>query len=155
MATASSPALAAPAAPIATVATGTPFGICTIDSSESSPLSAALCTGTPMTGSTVCAATMPGRCAAPPAPAMITSRPRSSRADAYSAIQAGVRCADTTRALVRHAEPRQDLVGLPHRVPVRLAAHDDRRRAAGSLTCTVISSQTARRLQSDGRRIGV
>ena len=36
---------------MATVATGTPFGICTIDSSESRPLSAALCTGTPMTGS--------------------------------------------------------------------------------------------------------
>ena len=78
IATASSPALAAPAAPIATVATGTPFGICTIDSSESSPFSAALCTGTPITGSTVCAATMPGRCAAPPAPAMITSSPRSA-----------------------------------------------------------------------------
>ena len=79
MATASSPALAAPDAPIATVATGTPFGICTIDSSESRPFSAALCTGTPITGSTVCAATMPGRCAAPPAPAMITSRPRLRR----------------------------------------------------------------------------
>ena len=78
IATASRPALAAPAAPIATVATGTPFGICTIDSSESSPFSAALCTGTPITGRTVCAATMPGRCAAPPAPAMITSSPRSA-----------------------------------------------------------------------------
>src|SRR5687768_18023522 len=41
-------------------------GICTIDSSESSPCRAALCTGTPSTGSTVCDATMPGRCAAPP-----------------------------------------------------------------------------------------
>ena len=50
-----------PPAPIATVATGTPFGICTIDSSESSPFSAALCTGTPITGRTVCAATMPGQ----------------------------------------------------------------------------------------------
>ena len=48
-----------------------------------------------MTGSTVWAATMPGRCAAPPAPAMITSRPRSTAVVAYSAIHAGVRCADT------------------------------------------------------------
>ena len=72
MATASSPALAAPATPIAIVATGTPSGICTIDRSESRPFNAALCTGTPMTGSTVCAATMPGRCAAPPAPATMT-----------------------------------------------------------------------------------
>ena len=80
---------------MASVATGTPPGICTIDSSESSPCSAALCTGTPSTGSTVCAATMPGRCAAPPAPAMITSRPRPSAAGAYSAIHAGVRWAET------------------------------------------------------------
>src|SRR5712672_2036534 len=96
MATASRPAFAAPDGPIATVATGTPFGICTIESSESRPLSATLCTGTPITGSTVCDATMPGRCAAPPAPAMITCRPRSAAVDAYSAIHAGVRCADTT-----------------------------------------------------------
>src|SRR5262245_38900144 len=40
---------------------------------------------------------MPGRCAAPPAPAMITSRPRLAAELAYSAIHAGVRCADTTR----------------------------------------------------------
>ena len=39
---------------------------------------------------------MPGRCAAPPAPAMITSTPRPSAPLANSAIQAGVRCADTT-----------------------------------------------------------
>src|SRR2546426_9582335 len=96
MATASSPAFAAPDAPMATVATGTPRGICTIESSESSPFSAALCTGTPMTGTPVCDATRPGRCAAPPAPAMITSMPRPAAAHAYSAIAVGVRCADTT-----------------------------------------------------------
>jgi hypothetical protein len=38
---------------------GTPPGICTIDSSESIPFSAALSTGTPSTGSVVCAATIP------------------------------------------------------------------------------------------------
>ena len=114
-----------PAAPIATVATGTPFGIWTIDSSESSPFSAALCTGTPITGSTVCAATMPGRCAAPPAPAMITSRPRSAAVVAYSAIQRRRAMRRHDPALVRDVEPGQHLVGLPHRVPVGLAAHDD------------------------------
>src|SRR4051812_36747456 len=40
---------------------------------------------------------MPGRCAAPPAPATMTSRPRPAADEAYSAIHAGVRCADTMR----------------------------------------------------------
>ena len=38
--------------------------------------------GTPITGSGVAAATIPGRWAAPPAPAMITRRPRSAAASA-------------------------------------------------------------------------
>ena len=40
---------------------------------------------------------MPGRWAAPPAPAMITRNPRESAVLAYSAIAAGVRWALTTR----------------------------------------------------------
>src|SRR5690606_12089851 len=90
-------ALAAPALPMAKVATGIPAGICTIDSSESMPLSALLCTGTPSTGTLVLAASMPGRCAAPPAPAMIARRPREAAAAAYSNSTSGVRCADTSR----------------------------------------------------------
>ena len=74
-----------------------PAGICTIDSSESMPFSALLCTGTPSTGKTVFAASMPGRCAAPPAPAMIARRPRACAVAAYSNNTSGVRCADTTR----------------------------------------------------------
>jgi uncharacterized membrane protein YeiH len=74
------PALRAPS--MATVATGTPAGIWTMDSSESSPLSVRLLTGTPMTGSGEMAATIPGRWAAPPAPAMMTSRPRSAACSA-------------------------------------------------------------------------
>ena len=74
-----------------------PAGICTIDSSESMPFSARDSTGTPSTGSTVFDAVIPGRCAAPPAPAMITSMPRDSAVDAYSNSRSGVRCADTTR----------------------------------------------------------
>src|SRR4051794_38385275 len=64
------PALAAPAGPIARVPTGTPFGIWTIDRSESTPRKTLLSTGTPSTGKSVSAATIPGRWAAPPAPAI-------------------------------------------------------------------------------------
>ena len=81
---------------MAKVATGIPAGICTIDSSESMPLSALLCTGTPSTGTAVLAASMPGRCAAPPAPAMIARRPRAWALAAYSNSTSGVRCAETT-----------------------------------------------------------
>jgi hypothetical protein len=96
MATAISPALVAPASPMAMVATGTPAGICTIDSNESIPSRARLWMGTPITGTMVCPATIPGRWAAPPAPAITTFRPRSSALAAYSAIQSGVRWAETT-----------------------------------------------------------
>jgi hypothetical protein len=43
-----------------------------------------LSTGTPSTGSIVIAAAIPGRCAAPPAPAMIALRPRPCAERAYS-----------------------------------------------------------------------
>src|SRR6266481_3463913 len=64
---------------------------------ESRPLRALDSTGTPRTGRTVFDAVMPGRCAAPPAPAMITSIPRFSAAEAYSKRRLGVRWAETTR----------------------------------------------------------
>jgi hypothetical protein len=59
-------------------ATGTPGGICATDSSASSPPAALsrLERGTPMTGSSVCAAATPGSAADRPAPAMITRMPR-------------------------------------------------------------------------------
>ena len=82
IATASSAAFAAPASPMASVATGTPAGIWTIESRLSRPLSARLCTGTPSTGSRVFAASIPGRCAAPPAPAIITRKPRPTAVSA-------------------------------------------------------------------------
>src|SRR5579875_1010604 len=69
---------ALPAAPMATVATGTPRGIWTIERRESRPARCRLGTGTPMTGSVVREAIIPGRWAAPPAPAMITWMPRSA-----------------------------------------------------------------------------
>ncbi|EQD57688.1 hypothetical protein B2A_04688 [mine drainage metagenome] len=45
----------------------------------------------------VFAAVMPGRCAAPPAPAMIAFSPRSRAVAAYSNSRSGVRCAEITR----------------------------------------------------------
>ena len=76
MATANSAALEAPALPMAKVATGMPLGICTMLCSESTPCRCLPATGTPSTGTGVLAASMPGRWAAPPAPAMIAFSPR-------------------------------------------------------------------------------
>ena len=76
-ATANSAALPAPASPMAKVATGTPRGICTMESKESSPCRWRLGIGTPSTGSSVFAASIPGKWAAPPAPAMMQRRPRA------------------------------------------------------------------------------
>ena len=69
---ANKPALIAPLSPIAKVPTGIPFGICTIDSKLSSPLRFLLSIGTPKTGIDVKAEIIPGKCAEPPAPAIIT-----------------------------------------------------------------------------------
>ena len=103
MRTASRPALRAP--PMETVATGTPAGICTMDSNESMPSRYFSGTGTPMTGNGVTDASMPGRCAAPPAPAMMTRIPRPAALGGVVGHQpAGVRCAETTRDLVGHVE---------------------------------------------------
>ncbi len=61
-----------------TVATGTPGGIWTIESSASRPSSTDIDerSGTPITGSSVCAATTPGSAAARPAPQISTFKPR-------------------------------------------------------------------------------
>src|SRR5471030_3190989 len=98
MATANSAALAAPATPMAKVATGMPLGIWTMECSESTPLRCLPATGTPSTGTTVLAASMPGKCAAPPAPAMIAWSPRATALSAYANMSSGMRCAETTRA---------------------------------------------------------
>jgi hypothetical protein len=80
--TANRAALTAPAFPIAKDATGIPPGIWTVDNKESSPFSA-LFIGTPRTGSVVCAASTPARCAAPPAAPITTSSPRASAVEAH------------------------------------------------------------------------
>src|SRR5204863_2654997 len=97
MAAARSAALTAPDLPMASVPTGTPLGICAMERSESRPLRAFDSTGTPRTGRTVFDAVIPGRCAAPPAPAMMTSMPRFSALEAYLKSRSGVPCAETTR----------------------------------------------------------
>ena len=79
---------------MATVATGMPEGICTVDSSASSPSSVELLTGMPMTGSTVFAAMEPARCAAFPAAAMIAPNPSSAALCANMRASTGVRCAE-------------------------------------------------------------
>ena len=122
---ASRAALAAPALPMASVPTGTPEGIWTIDSSESRPLSAWLCTGTPSTGSSVWAATMPGRWAAPPAPAMITSIPRPSAPCGEFGHPVRRAVGGDDEALVGHAEAGEHLVRVAQGLPVGLAPHDD------------------------------
>ena len=42
--------------------------------------------GTPITGNGVSEATIPGKCAAPPAPAIITLTPRAAHSRAYANI---------------------------------------------------------------------
>src|SRR3989344_4871261 len=51
--------------------------------------------GTPMTGSAVCAATPPAKCAAPPAPQINPLYPLVSLAFTYSTTASGVRCAES------------------------------------------------------------
>src|SRR5213593_3384045 len=93
---ASQAAFFAPASPMATVATGTPAGICTIEYRESTPPRCCVGTGTPITGRSVHAATTPGRWAAPPAAAMTTLSPRSRAVVAHSITPRGLRCAEHT-----------------------------------------------------------
>src|SRR6478672_9624083 len=123
MRAASSPALRA--LPIPTVATGIPPGICTIESSESMPSRYLSGTGTPITGSVVIEATMPGRWAAPPAPAMITFKPRAAASVAYLVISSGMRCADTTCTSYATPRPRSSsaagfIVGQSESLPMMI-----------------------------------
>ena len=138
--TASSPALRAP--PIETVATGTPPGICTIDSSESMPSRYCSGTGTPITGSGVTDASMPGRCAAPPAPAMITRRPRSA-ADVAVLEHLAAASGAPTRRRPRSATPNSSraLLAASMTGQSRVAAHhhaDQRVRSFGHHSLDVV-----------------
>ena len=76
------------------VPTGIPGGICTIDKRESRPFRHEESMGIPMTGRVVSEATTPGKCAAHPAAAIITSMPLSSTSLIYAVTNSGVLCAD-------------------------------------------------------------
>src|SRR3972149_3643626 len=110
---AKTPAFFAPALPSDMVATGTPPGICTIDKRASSPFSADESIGTPMTGSVVCAATTPARCAAAPAPTMNTRTPRPGASSTSRTTRAGDRCAEAT--VISQVKPSS--VSAPPAVP--------------------------------------
>ena len=117
MATASSAALRAPGAPMASVPTGIPAGICTVESSESRPLSAALSMGTPSTGRIVWAAHTPGQVRGAAGGRDDHLDPaRFGLADVLGRF--GRRAVRRKHpAFVRNAEIRQHLVGLAHHAP--------------------------------------
>ena len=123
---ASSAALAAPGLPMASVPTGTPAGICTIESSASMPLQHRRrhrhaehrhrASSPPP-----CPAGAPRRRRA----AMITFEPARLRASrAYSNIQSGVRCAETTRASCGTPSSSSSAHAGASMLVVALAAHD-------------------------------
>ena len=122
MATARSAALVAPST--ATVATGIPVGIWTVARRASMPSREAFM-GTPITGSSDLAAITPARCAAFPAPAMITEKPLI-----------GGRCGELERLvrglvggehpdLAGDPERIEGLSGLLHHRAIGPRAHDD------------------------------
>src|SRR5262249_19530369 len=97
----------------------------TMESRLSRPDSALDFTGTPSTGRVVIDATIPGRCAAPPAPAMITLIPRPRASLAYRTRRSGVRWAETT--LLSWATPSSvricaasRMVGQSDRLPITI-----------------------------------
>ena len=111
---ASTPALVAPGLPIDTVATGTPGGICTVDSSASMPLSADESIGTPMTGSVVCAATTPREmCGGAGADDEDLARRGRARRATSRITRSGDRCAEATVISHGNAEFTQHIDGRP------------------------------------------
>ena len=120
---ASRPAFLAPS--IATQATGTPGGICTAESSASSPPRLLPRIGTPITGRSVWAAATPGSAADIPAPAMITLSPRIRAFLQYSRDHLGVAVGAHHPDLVADAGLVQRRAGRLHLRLVVRRAHDD------------------------------
>ena len=81
--------------------------------------------GTPNTGSSVSDAVMPGRWAAPPAPAMMILKPAALRAlgKGEQPVRGAMGRDDVLFA--GDAERGQGFGGMAHGVPVRLASHDN------------------------------
>ncbi len=110
-----------------TQATGTPGGICEIESSASSPPATDVddVSGTPITGRSLCAATTPGSAAERPAPAMITLQAPLARGLRVLGDLVGVAMRRHHVDLVRDPARLELLGGLLHRGHVGLRAHDD------------------------------
>ena len=108
-----------------------PAGICTIDSSESRPCRCLVGIGTPSTGTGVRAASMPGRCAAPPAPAMMQRRPRVGGLAGEPIQQLRGPVGRHDPALVGHVEMGEPAGGRLHDDPVGIATHDDAYKRGG------------------------
>ena len=143
IAAASSAAFSAPST--ATVATGMPGGICTVDSSESNPLSVPAAIGTPITGRVVCAATAPARCAAAPAPQMnaLTPRRTASLTKTRPSLRA---CGAPTARAPPTARPSfvSASLAVVHRLEIRLRSHHHARRSSGR-SCSCSSCPMSRR----------
>lgn len=90
-------------------------------SRESMPSRCLSGTGTPMTGSSVTAASMPGRCAAPPAPRHDPQAP--TRGAPAVIISSGIRWGGDHVGLVEDLELVQDVGGSAHGGPVGVRAH--------------------------------
>ena len=125
MAMASKAAFWAPALPMATVPTGMPAGIWTVESRESSPPRSEVVIGTPITGRVVREASTPARWAALPAAAMITWMPRSSAPVAKAWALSGVRWAEMTRASQATPNSVRTRTALLHDFVIGFAPHDD------------------------------
>ena len=78
-----------------TVATGTPLGICTIETKESRPSRKLLSKGIPITGMLVNGAIIPGRCAEPLPQAITTSTPFFSKSAINLSVSFGALSAAT------------------------------------------------------------
>ena len=78
-----------------------------------------------MTGTTVCDATMPGQMGGAAGAGDDHLEPAAGGRRRVLGHQRRRAMRRDDFRLVRHAERVQDFGGMPHRVPVRLAAHDD------------------------------
>ena len=97
---------------------------------------------------------MPGRCAAPPAPAMMTLKPSRLRALGEGDEPVGGAMGGDDPRVIADAERFERLGGAAHDRPVRLAAHDDRdglsRRSTGPADARFVEIHEDLRLE-EGR----
>ena len=125
------------------------------------PAGGATATGTPSTGTVVLAASIPGRWAAPPAPAMIARSPRAGRRLGEGEHLVGHAVGADDARLVGDAEPLEHGDGRLHRRPVAGRPHhdgDERRRpstarssAGGSGRCAARPARSGSAPGSRGR----